>query len=210
MNSADLIEVFRKDFADDVNPSKYRWGDEFLLRSFNEAQKQVCNRVDCIFHNNQFITLANGKAHYTLPTNLNRLLALTLNGLELTKVLPEQLRYDWRTQAGFNADPERCFIIRGNIITFTPTPATADSGSKVYVEGFWQPETLTSLQDELEIPLEYQRDSVHWVLYEAYSNDDVDQKDELKSQTNLAQFNQTFGKPVPSNVRQYQFETNMS
>ena len=210
MNIADLIDVYRKDFTDDINPSKYRWNDAFLLRSFNEAQKQVCNRVDCLFHNNQFITLQNGRAHYTLPTNLNRLLAMTLDSLELTKVMPEQLRYDWRTQTGFSADPDRRFIIRGNIITFTPTPDSADDGLQVYLEGFWQPDLLVTVTDELTIPEEFQRDSVHWVLYEGYSNDDLDAKDEIKSQTHLAQFNHTFGAPVPANVRQYQFETNMS
>jgi hypothetical protein len=209
VNIASLIDVYRKDFTDDINPAKYRWNDEFLIRSFNEAQKQACNRTDFLFGNAQFITLVPGRGSYSLPTNLNRLLALTLYGYELTKVLPEQLSSDWRLQTGFYADPDRRFIVRGNTVTFTPTPDAADTGLQVFVEGFIQPDLLITLNDELTIPEEYQRDAVHWVLYEGYSNDDNDVKDELKSQTHLAQFNKTFGNPVPANVRQHQFETNM-
>jgi hypothetical protein len=209
VNIASLIDVYRKDFTDDINPAKYRWNDEFLLISFNEAQKQACNRTDFLFSTTQFITLVPGRGSYSLPSNLNRLLALTLYGYELTKALPEQLSSDWRLQTGFYADPDRRFIVRGNTVTFTPTPDAADTGLKVYVEGYVQPDVLLTLTDELQIPEEFQHETIHWVLGVGYSNDDCEVKDELKSQTHFDKFDKVFGLPVPANVRQHQFETNM-
>lgn len=208
MNIESLIEVYRKDFTDD-KANKNRWSDEFCLRSFSEAQKQACNRVDLLFDNSLYLILKNGRSTYLLPERLTRLVDLTMGGIAIRKVLPTQLKSDWRSQTGFSESTDKCYIIRGNQVTFVPAPDAVDDNLTVYVEGYVIPDDFVSMTQEPEIPIEYHKDLVHWVLYEGYSNDDKDAKDEIKSQTHFAEFNRRFGPPVSSSVRQHQLESNM-
>ena len=210
MTLASLIELLRKDYLDDSVVTKQRWDDAFFIRAFSEAQKQACNRTDFIFTDSLTITLVAGTGSYVLPANLTKLLCLVFDNRELSKSLPEQLREDWRELTGFSDTTDRKYIVRGNLVTFTPTPDSVDTGLLVTIEGFTQPSSFTATTESPVIPVEYHKDLIHWVLHEAYSNDDyLDVRDEQKSAAHLAQFDKTFGKPVAANVRKHQFETNM-
>jgi len=52
MQIADLITIARQDYLYDV-AQPYRWSDEFLCRSFLEAERQSCNRWNLIFDSGQ-------------------------------------------------------------------------------------------------------------------------------------------------------------
>jgi hypothetical protein len=90
--------------------------------------------------------------------------------------------------------------------------ATAPLGT-VYLETYRLPllDTITTSYVP-EIPEEFHKHLIWWVLYEAYSKKDSDgvdgaSYDQQKAMMHLAEFDQHFGKPVSSAVRQNQMES---
>lgn len=211
MDIASLINIARRDFLNDAVFQKQTWDTAFFLRSFSEAQRQACNRTDFIFSDSKYITIKSGKGSYQLPSNLTKLIALTLDDCEIEKVRQEELPKDWRTLSGFYTDGEPRFMIRGKLITFVPKP---DADQRIMIEGYFYPvDDFTSASDEPVIPVEYHKKLIHWVVYEAYSNevvdsDALDNKDMRQSAKHLELFNQAFGQPVSAGVRKHQFENN--
>lgn len=67
-------------------------------------------------------------------------------------------------------------------------------------------ERISSTSSEFEIPEEYQRDLIYWVLHEAYKKQDADTFSQEKSDYYLARFIQVFGDYVPAKVRVNQME----
>jgi hypothetical protein len=212
MDIASLISIARKDFLNDAIFQKTTWDNAFFLRSFSEAQRQACNRTDFIFSDRQYITLRSGRANYTLPANITKLIALMWDNCDIDKVRQEQLPRNWRTLTGFTDDDTRAFMARGNLLTFVPKPDASDDGQRVFIESYIYPvDDFTSLNDEPIIPIEYHKKLIHWVVYEAYSNevvdsDALDNKDQRQSMKHLELFNQAFGNPVSASVRKHQFE----
>jgi hypothetical protein len=210
MNISALINIARRDFLNDVEDPQ-TWRNDFFLRSFSEAQRQACSRVDFVFTDSLGIRLRSGVSSYLLPTNLKRLLAITLDGVEIEKSFVEQLPRDWRTGSGFSSANKQRYVIRGNRITFSPTPDATDDGSNVFIEGYTIPtENFISLSDEPVIPVQYHKALIHWVVYEAYSGEVanaeyMDKKDTDRSQTHLALFNQVLGNPIDAQVQQFNF-----
>ena len=210
MNIAGLVNIARKDFLNDTE-EPFTWKNDFFLRSFSEAQRQACSRVDFLFTDSLYIKLKSGVSSYLLPKELKRLTALVFDGVEIDKAFTEQLHREWRTDSGFASSNRQCYVIRGNKITFSPKPDGADNAQNVYIEGYVMPvDNFISMSDEPLIPIEHHKALIHWVCYEAYSNevtnaDYLDKKDLERSQMHLALFNQAFGDPVDAQVKQFNF-----
>jgi hypothetical protein len=213
VNISELTRIARTDFLNDAVGTvqdEFTWKNDFFLRSFSEAQRQACIRVDFLFTDSLYIKLKSGVRSYTLPTNLNRITALTFDGEEINQAFVEQLPKDWRNETGFSTDSNQRFIIRGNQISIFPKPDAIDNDLKLYIEGFINPEPFTSMSDCPVIPELFHKALIHWVCYEAYSNevtnaDYMDKKDDQQSQKHLALFNQAFGNPVSAQVIQHNF-----
>jgi hypothetical protein len=210
MNISGLINIARRDFLNDIEEPQ-TWRNDFFLRSFSEAQRQACSRVDFCFTDSLFIKLRSGISSYLLPTNLKRLSAITLDGIEIDKAFTEQLPSTWRNETGFSAASKPRYVIRGNRITFSPKPDIEDEGLNVYIEGYTIPnDNFQSLSEEPIIPIEFHKALIHWVVYEAYAGEVanaeyMDKKDTDRSQTHLALFNQVFGQPIDAQVQQFNF-----
>src|SRR5574343_661547 len=212
MNISTLINIARRDFLNDTGPNKYTWNNDFFLRSFSEAQRQACNRVDFLFSDAGYLKLRSGVAGYQIPNEYTKITALTYDGEEVEKVFPEQLPRGWRNDTGFlNHCP--VYFVRGNIITFYPKPDASDASIKVKIEGYLTVlDDFTSTQDEPIIPPEHHKALIHWVCHEAYSNevtnaDYMDKKDFQKSQEHLAAFDAYFGRQVRADVKMHLFKS---
>jgi len=68
-------------------------------------------------------------------------------------------------------------------------------------------EDIKTESQEFEIPEEYHRDLIWWVLYECYGKRDIDSFDNDKATEYLVMFNTIFGETVSAKVRQHQFES---
>ena len=210
MDITSLIKIVREDYLDDTNADKPLWDNNFMLRSFTEAQRQACNRTEFNFEELS-ITLVNGKSSYTLDSRITKLVNIIFEGNLLVKRSIEELDYnqsDWRTLTVMTGK-ECNYAIRGNKIRFIPSPTVNDAGLVITIEAYTLPsDALTSTSCEPIIPEEYHRDLIWWVLYEACSKRDADSF-QIKAKDYLDKFEQVFGKYVSGKVRQHQLENGL-
>jgi hypothetical protein len=114
----------------------------------------------------------------------------------------------WRTESGIGTK-QPYYFMKGHKLRIYPIPDAADAGDTLLIEAWRLPdECVLTEQDDLEIPDEYHRDLMWWVLYEAFSKRDAETYDPRKAEEYLAKFNQVFGLPVSSLVRIHQLEEN--
>ena len=220
MNIGQLIDIVRFDYLDD-NPDgdvkKYLWDDEFMFRAFTEAERQACNRQNLLFEDSvdeyTKINLVDGKSTYDIPQKVT---CIEYVGFEDT-VISRQSKHEvernnpaWRTLTGMTGKVIN-YVVRGHKIRFIPSPDTDDAGKKVSLEIFRLPDLdLTNLSSVPEIPEEYHRDLIYWVLHEAYKKQDSDRFDQERSDYFLGRFSQVFGEYISAEVRLNQMQQRKS
>ena len=225
MEITDLITVLREDYLDDTfsgwetateaeKNDQFLWTDAFLLRSLTEAQRQACNRTDFLFDDSTFsVTLVSGNPSYNIDKRITFIDEVTFDGAKVAHKSREEfqrLHPTWRVDTGMT-DKSTEYIMRGHKLRIYPIPDAVDAGKLLTFDVYRLPlENISSTRDALEIPDEYHRDLIWWVLYEAYSKQDADGYDKTRAHQYLAQFEQAFGTYVPSGVRLNQMQENQS
>lgn len=225
MEVSEIIQIIREDYLDDtfsgyLNASdaekedQFLWTDASLLRYLTEAQRQACNRTDFLYDDETFsITLVAGSPTYVISNLITRIEQVSLNDKTVAHKSKIQLQMDhphWRSDSGIGSS-DASYTIRGRKLRMYPIPDALDAGSIVYLDTYRLPlESITSVGDELEIPEEYHRDLIWWVLYEAYSKQDADGYDKERGLQYLAQFEQVFGQVIDSKVRLHQLQEDSS
>lgn len=222
MEISELITILREDYLDDTfsgwedasqveRDDQFLWSDKALLRYINEAQKQACNRTDFLFDDEEFIiALVAGSPSYSIDQKIISIEQVTfddrITAKHRSKISFQTDNPGWRTDEGMEGK-ELSFIIRSRKLRIHPIPDASDAGKLLTLDTYRLPlDTITSASDELEIPEEFHRDLILWVLYEAYLKQDAETYDPKKSAGYLAQFNLKFGIPVPSEVRLNQLQ----
>jgi len=226
MELSEMITIIREDYLDDTfsgwqsasdaeKEDQFLWSDSALLRYITEAQRQACNRTDFLFDDTTFsITLVVGTHTYAINNKITFIENIDFDAnKKVTHRSVEEVKRnntDWRTASGMTGN-DLVYTVRGRKMRVYPIPDAVDAGKVLTLDTFRLPlEPLTSVGDDLEIPDEYHRDLVWWVLYEAYSKQDADGYDKDKGLGYLAQFNQAFGEYVPSEVRLNQLQEDSS
>lgn len=213
----ELIEIVRTDYLDDTISKKLH-DDNFMLRSFSEAQRQACNRWECLFDNTtdsitRFV-IASDKDVYQLDRRILRIDRCLLNDKEIEQRSIEEMdRTDpgWRLYTGLT-NKQPLFVVRGRGLRLIPSPALADDGGELRIEVYRLPivERFTDIHEIPEIPSEFHRDLIWWVLGEAYSKRDEDVLDEetgmRTSSRYFSRFEDVFGPYVSANTRKVQLE----
>lgn len=213
MRISELITIVREDYTEDTNSDNYLWSDASLLRKFNEAQKQACNRTNLLFDDTTSsycrITLVSSKSTYTIDPKITVIENIIFDGDKLVQKTAEELdklQPTWRTDTGM-LNKVVYFTIRGRSIRFNYVPDATDSGEVITLEVYRLPDVnLLSTSQEPEIPEENHRDLIYWVLHECYKKQDVDTFNQEKSDYYRARFEEIFGNYVPARVRQHQME----
>ena len=214
MFARDLIKILREDFLDDNNSRKYLWDDPSLLRRISEAERQVCQRIDVIFDDTTpkycHITLVEGQSSYTFDRKISRFVNVIFDGDVLDKTTKDDLdrkQPTWRTDTNLTDNIVE-YVVSGRQIRFSRIPNATDAGKIVYLEIYRYPDqAIRSENQEPEIPEEFHRDLIWWVLHECYKKQDADTFDQERSNQHLLRFNEIFGDPIPAAVRQHQFES---
>jgi len=214
MKAGDLITVIREDYTEDNDSAKYLWSNESLLRKLNEAQRQVCTRGNYLFDDSTpdytQITLIEGVRSYLIDPKVTVIENVILNNLPLIKKTKEELDRDvstWRTDTKIDGNTVY-YMISGRNLILSRAPDADDAGTVVYMDVYRLPdEDIKTESQEFEIPEEYHRDLIWWVLYECYGKRDIDSFDNDKATEYLVMFNTIFGEPVSAKVRQHQFES---
>ena len=221
MEISELITIIRSDYLDDTfsgwenasdseKEDQFLWTDASLLRYLTEAQRQACNRTDFLFDDESYsVTLVTGVPTYSISSKITRLENVSLYNKDVQHKSKLQLQTDhprWRTDSGISGK-EASYFIRGRKIRFYPIPDAIDNGQIISLDTYRLPlESISSSSDELEIPEEYHRDLIWWVLYEAYSKQDADTYDAKRADRYLAQFTNVFGQVIDSKVRTHQLQ----
>ena len=216
MNAGDLITIVREDYLDDAVGDKL-WSDAFMFRSFTEAERQACNRQNLLFDDSTVeytnITLADGVSTYALDQKVTELEHVIFDNLkvnQLSKHEIERSNPSWRSLDGMTGKVVN-YIVRGRTIRFIPAPDADDDAKTVYLEVFRLPASdMTAITDVPEIPEEYHRDLIYWVLHEAYKKQDSDAFNQERSDYFLGRFNQVFGEYIPAEVRLNQMQQRSS
>lgn len=226
MEISELITILREDYLSDTfegwedasdieKDDQFLWTDKALLRYINEAQKQACNRTDFLYDDESFsITLVAGNPSYAIDPKITFIEQINIDGDRcVTHMSKEEFQRDypdWRTSSGIGGD-DASYIVRGRKLRIYPIPDVLDAGVVLNLDTYRLPlETITSLNDELEIPEEFHRDLIWWVLSEAYLKQDAEGYDPKKAADYLAMFNSIFGMPVSSEVRLNQLQEDES
>jgi len=210
---SELITTARADYLDDTIAQNL-WDNSSLLRKFTEAERQACNRANLIYDDSTAayckITLANAVASYAFSDKITVIENIIFDGSLVqrkTKDEMDRLSPTWRTDSGMTGKPVFA-VVSGRSIRFSPLPDLSDAGKFVYLEVYRLPNlSITADTQTPEIPSEYHRDLLYWVLHECYKKQDADAHNQERSDYFLSRFNQIFGDPVSAKVRQHQFES---
>ena len=222
MDISEIITIVREDYLDDVfegwksateveKNDQFLWSDNALLRYLTEAQRQACNRTDFIYDDESFtITLVAGSPSYSINQKITVIEQVTYDNdktvIHMSKEDFQLNNPQWRTRSGI-ANDNPIYTIRGRKLRIYPIPDVGDAGKILTFDTYRLPiDSITTISDDLEIPEEYHRDLIWWVLYEAYSKQDADGYDKERGLRYLAQFNEAFGAYVPSEVRLNQLQ----
>lgn len=226
MDISELITIIREDYLDDTfsgwesateaeKADQFLWSDSALYRYITEAQKQACMRTDFLYDDVSFtITMVSGSPSYTIDTGIIAIENVEYNNSKNVKHMSvedfKRTYTDWRTASGME-NQDLFYTIRGRKLRVYPIPDSTDADNTISIEAWRLPsDSITSSGDDLEIPEEFHRDLILWVLHEAFNKRDAETYDPGKSSDYLAQFNQRFGTPVSSEVRLNQLQEDSS
>ena len=212
MKIADLILIARTDYLDDVVGSDL-WDDDFMFRAFSEAERQACNRQNFLYDDNIPITLVADQTTYRLPSNITKLDKFIFQSNVIAHLSKHELERSypaWRDQTGMK-DQVVSFFVQARNVRFVPSPTTDDDGLVVTMESFRLP-LKSKINDSYvpEIPEEYHRDLIYWVLHSAYKKQDADAFNQERSDYFLNIFTEAFGEYIPAEVRINQMEQRSS
>ena len=211
MTPADLIQIVRQDFLDDVSDavdgpdSDATWSNEFLLRQVGEAQRQACYRQDLrhLFDDTTEaiceITLASGTQSYALDSRILRIHDAQYGGeavVHTTQDALDRAFHDWRTLTGA---PEQ-FFIRGRMLTLDRIPGTAEDGETLALSVWREPLATPGMNDDLEWTLDPEKLG-HWVAHRAFMRPNLSKEAPGLSKQHRDLFDLAFGREVPAAAR---------
>jgi len=212
MKIAELILIARTDYLDDPI-GDLLWDDDFMFRAFSEAERQACNRQNFLYDDNIPITLVADQTTYRLPTNITKIDKFIFQNNvigHLSKHELERLRPAWREETGMTDNVIEYFIQARNI-RFVPSPTVDDDGLVVTLESFRLPlKSKVNAGYIPEIPEEYHRDLIYWVLHNAYKKQDADAYGQERADYFLNRFTEVFGEYISAEVRINQMEQRSS
>ena len=211
MTPGEIIEEMREDYLDDI-VEPYMYADKTLLRYINAAQREVCLRMDVLYDESTkdvcVVKLKPGVNEYSIPQLITRLEEISFNGQPIHKYSHRDASSkfpNWASLTGFEVSNSRGYFIRGRKLFVFPSPDT--TGQTLDLKVYRLPiDQINDPDAEFELPEEHHGDLKEWALGLAFSKLDADRYDPNKAQMHKAEFERTFGKRIPSDVRQHQLE----
>lgn len=204
MKARDLIEEFRE-LADDIDAGyedDLFWSDKVLLNYIRRVQDEACIRAHLIDDSTTAsvceVAITNGQATSVFHSSIIRIKSIVLasTGLPISRTTARTMDLSVR---GWRADT-------GAVDRYIETPATRTfrwyrvptADDVAYLDVIRLPlyTNGVTMDYELEVPLEFQRDLVHGMLGYAYLKKDSDAEDKSAASDHMALFDQKFGPPV--------------
>lgn len=181
----DVVSRVRKMIDDTIEP--HLIATELLVDEVDRAQRIFAERTLCLFTSGEYeLSVSAGQAFVDLPPEFMQLRRITTNEHRLVELVTSRhmdegfvqrdygLQHvsDWQTLEG---RPRFAVTdLRTGAIRLSPVPTEPLTLS---VSAYLFPETLTSTDDELQIPERWQMDLAQGVLAELYSSHDFEVHD---------------------------------
>ena len=173
----DILTRVRDTLAD---PSGSRWSDDRLIRLIDEAQKNICRRAKVLRYSKNIVVNPD-QSTYTLPSNNQTLSRVLYNNEPLEVISHEQMDFKngstWETNTGTPKYAITNKMERG-LVKLSPIPDFVENDPFDYAEanilGIYYikiPDTLDSVDDELEIEELYNTLVKHYVVGYALRDD---------------------------------------
>lgn len=176
MNVQDVVDRVRRTFGDEA---AVQVSDDDILRWINDGQIEIVKANEQALQKSDFVDLVAGQATYTLPTDLLLLRSLRFKMSDMQSYV--NLRYKnmqefdlvldgWDGTTYTNSKPLYFTMFEGQVILF-PTPDTAATdGLKVLYNQ--KPTEVTTLSDEIHLPLIYHNSIFKYCMWQASHLDD--------------------------------------
>lgn len=205
MTVDELLQEIREDFLDDaVEP--YRWGQSRLRRWLSRAQEEACMRQRLLVDSSTpaicDVTLVADQPDYVLDPRIVLVEKVTLDGVPIEKRTEDQLD---RTDPSWRTPNSGSGVLRylQNELTITllatPTAAEHDKTLKLRVQRL-PLVTFTSGSQSPEIPIQYHRDLIWYVIATAFDLPDEDTQNTRKADEYMARFDAAFGPALRADV----------
>lgn len=197
MNLGELISTARDRSDDKAAP--FLWSDAEWTSFANDAEREACRRARLIVDSSNCdigeIRLRAGGRVYDLDQRVLFIRRAKLKGRAqpLARVSYKDLDQcapDWEDEVG---EP-RGFIPDMDTDKFRPYPTPTEAGIVRLTVVRLPMANMEELDDTPEIKLHLHESLLYWMLYRAYSKQDSETKDDKKATTNLALFENEFGK----------------
>jgi len=205
----ELIAILRKDYLNDVadadyiREEDYTWSNGFLLRSLQEAERQVCIRKQDAIYDETTAAVCNPTVTadsrvMEIDSRIIDIRWMMIGDRVVKKTTRERLDQDdpsWRSSTNQNY-PTR-FFVYGNTVYWDILPSVSAAAETCQV-GVWRyPLAEGDYEESPEIP--YTRDLLWWVLHECYQKSDIDVSEtesRQKAKDYLDRFNGAYGLPM--------------
>jgi hypothetical protein len=192
MNVQDVVNRVKRTFGDEAG---VQITDADLIRWINDAQLQIGLANEGLLEATATANVVQNQADYAVPTDMSVLRSMAFKGFRVKYMSFAEFN---EYIDGFKAAPgvspygpgiPEIFTIWNNTITLFPKPQESVTGGLTiyYVR---QPTTVTTLADNLTVPLQYHNAVVDYCLTQAYELDE----DLQKASYNKGKFDETMMK----------------
>lgn len=166
--------------------------DPDIIRWINDGQREITQKNRVLKGTATIVAVAN-QAEYTLPeANIAAIESIHWNGIPVPGIPyaeVEKFITDYpHTATNAGTGVPRMWYEWGGLVTFWPTPASADNIKLLYTK---MPDEITSLADTLSLPDKYFNILVDYVLSQAYSMDEDWEASNFKGQQFTANLDTT-------------------
>lgn len=196
---ADILAHVKRQFGDE---SGVQITDDDIIRWINSGQEEILIRSEPLKATTTADLVA-GQSDYTLPTGIQRLQSVLVNGIPV-----EQRSVQEIDEYVLHSDPNRndasgqpaVWTEWGGTITFYPTPSTSTTGGITlrYVKGA---DPVSATNDVLSVPDAFYNRLLEYVLQQAYEMDENFAAADTKAQQFTQNLENTAGKDqITANV----------
>ena len=189
LNVQDVVTRVKRTFGDDAG---VQISDDDVIRWINDAQIQVSLDNEGLLETTVATDSISGQSQYSVPENMSVLRSLSYKNYRLKGMyFAEFNEYldGFQDPGTYGSGVPEVFMVWENMITLFPTPkeGVMNALKIFYVK---QPDPVSSLADNLGLPLQYHMAVVDYCLQQAYELDE----DLEKSAYKKGQFDETVRK----------------
>lgn len=193
MTFDDALTELREDILRDT-VQDYRFSDAQLMRFYNKAVAEVCERVPVLFDSAALAVTASSSS-LTLDKEVRKISRAVLlsTGYNVHQATEIQIREKYGERWAVDTGNPRYFMRQNTALTLYPKPEANDSITFYYSRVPLESELITSGADEAAVPEQYHYALLHWAAYLCFMSPDADAFDQARANQYAQMFYRVVG-----------------